>query len=80
MVVSPSGAAATLVPYLIAGGGGYRHELSAPGGVDVRSGTDLGANVGAGLPVPRLHAFVEVRAHFVRNASSYLPIAAGVRF
>lgn len=40
----------------------------------------VGVNGGLGLVLPFLHAFVEARAHFIRNAPDCLPITLGLRF
>jgi len=55
----------------------YNHDDSAN---NAASGTDIGLNGGAGVGIPHLHLFLEVRAHIVKNAPNYIPFIAGFRF
>ncbi|MEJ2677943.1 MAG: hypothetical protein P8174_02580 [Gemmatimonadota bacterium] len=77
LVIRPSAPATRLVPYLIAGAGVYDHYNTAYGGSNA---VGVGVNGGLGLRLPFLHAFVEARAHFIRNAPDCLPITFGLRF
>ncbi len=76
-ILQPSARGLVLVPYALAGVGIYHHDDNA---FSYLTGTDLGVNAGAGLRVPALHAFIEARAHMVRNAPNYLPVIVGLRF
>lgn len=70
---------ARVLPYFIAGGGVYKHEMKTEQGGGMRWGTGLGANAGAGLRLPA-HLFLEARAHVVSGAADVVPITAGFRF
>ncbi len=58
-----------VVPYLIAGGGFYDHKNSAGG---AGSGIDPGVNGGLGIRIPKIHAFVEARMHFVIGTQNFV--------
>lgn len=76
VVIHASTPATRLVPYLIAGVGVYDHYNTAYSS----NAVGVGLNGGLGLRLPFLHAFVEARAHFIRNAPDFLPITLGLRF
>ncbi|MEJ2217294.1 MAG: hypothetical protein P8099_11850 [Gemmatimonadota bacterium] len=77
VVLQPSAPTTRLVPYLIAGVGMYGYWNSRTYGSTVGG---PGVNAGLGMRVPRLHAFIEARAHVVDNGPDSIPIAVGLRF
>ena len=86
-VVSSGSAKSSTRPYLLAGLGLFRTNLSVSGsGADVTSeSSDMGIQVGGGLAfsLNRLSTFVEAKyVNVFRNptAWTYLPITFGVRF
>lgn len=76
LVLRPLRPGPAVAPYLIGGAGLYHFTDSG----STISRNEIGLNAGAGIEVPRLHGFLEVREHVVKNAPNYVPIAVGVRF
>jgi hypothetical protein len=79
IVIAPSPAASPLVPYVVGGLGAYWHDLTGPGGGGIGSATDFGVDLGVGVRLPRLHAFIEVDAHVVNDAADSVPLTVGFR-
>ena len=79
VVMAPSPTASPLVPYVVGGLGAYWHELTGPGGSGGNGATDFGVDLGVGVRLPRLHAFIELDAHVVNDAADSVPLAVGFR-
>ncbi|MCG6988481.1 MAG: hypothetical protein LJF06_09910 [Gemmatimonadetes bacterium] len=79
IVMAPSPAASPLVPYVVGGLGAYWHELTGAGGGGGDGATDFGVDLGVGVRLPRVHAFIELDVHVVTDAADCLPLTVGFR-